>query len=272
MITLQQILNSQSTLLEGKRVKIVRHKSKNMDYRRHVLKDRNAALRYQEKQGEDVFSKCEYIVSFFGLERSQSVMFGVFEVVGKPKFIDDHYYYDLKEVEAFKPLNKRLIIDWGKGMRAWVQIYDKPQKERKVIEILPDGYIDDFKDLLSFTLDHHQLKTLIKHPEANREWWHHLSAVKGVYLILDAETGEQYVGAAYGAEGIWQRWSTYADDPTGGNIRLKKLLEKDPHRYQSFKFSVLQTLPSNADKNTALAAEKFYKEKLGSHAHGLNAN
>ena len=99
-----------------------------------------------------------------------------------------------------------------------------------------------------------------------------MDSIIGGGSILDAETGEQYVGAAYGAEGIWQRWSTYAGDPTGGNVRLKKLLEKDPNRYQSFKFSVLQTLPSNADKNTALAAEKFYKEKLGSHAHGLNAN
>ncbi len=34
-----------------------------------------------------------------------------------------------------------------------------------------------------------------------------VSSVNGVYLILDTRTGNQYIGSAYGNDGIWQKWS-----------------------------------------------------------------
>ncbi|MCB1563304.1 MAG: hypothetical protein KDJ75_07000 [Alphaproteobacteria bacterium] len=43
MITLKQILDSQSQLLEGKKVKVVRHKDSREEYR-HVMKDREPVL------------------------------------------------------------------------------------------------------------------------------------------------------------------------------------------------------------------------------------
>jgi len=39
-----------------------------------------------------------------------------------------------------------------------------------------------------------------------------LASVAGVYLILDTETGYQYIGAATGKDGIWGRWSKYIPD------------------------------------------------------------
>lgn len=44
--------------------------------------------------------------------------------------------------------------------------------------------------------------------------------MKGVYVIHDTETGEPYVGSAYGDTGIWQRWSNYALTLHGGNVGL----------------------------------------------------
>ena len=65
MLTLKQILNSQSPLLEGKKVKLVRHKDSRAEYR-HVIKDRDALLEYQKEQSKDVFKDCDYIISLSG--------------------------------------------------------------------------------------------------------------------------------------------------------------------------------------------------------------
>lgn len=272
MLTLQQILNSQSVLLEGKRVKLVRHRDENMDYHRDVLTDRNKALEYQKKQARDVFSDCDYIVSFFALERGRSIFFGVFKVSGAAINDQGRFYYSLEQVQEFDGLVDRLIVDWGAGARAWVQWYDRKGAEKEVIEILPAGYIGNFPGLFNFTLEFNELKTLVENPEANHDWRYHLSVVNGVYLILDGLTGQQYVGSAYGENGIWGRWSYYAATAHGGNKELIDLMKEDRAYCRHFRFSVLQTLPSNIASRDVIAIEQLYKKKLGSRIHGLNSN
>jgi uncharacterized protein YutD len=268
MITLQEILNSQSALLNGKRVKIVRHKDTQMQYR-DALKERAVALQYQREQNSDIFARCDYIVSFFGLERRRAVLFGVFKVNGH-KVINGKYYYDLEEIAEFQDITGRLIIDWGKNTRIWHQWH--PAQTKEVLEILPHGYIGSFPGLLSVVLQFDELRTLINNPDANHDWRHHLSAVNGIYLILDSLTGQQYIGSANGREGIWQRWSDYAANCTGGNKELNALIKKDPTYCQNFRFSILQTLPSNITQTEIVAIENLYKQKLGSKTHGLNSN
>ena len=268
MITLQQILTSQSPILEGKKVKLVRHKDSRAEYR-HVMKDRDALLQYQKEQAKDVFKGCDYIISFIGIERKRSIFIGVFKVGGSnPR--DGKQYYELEPVSEFEDLEERLVIDWGDGTRNWHQWYDRHDKE--VIEILPQGFIGNFPGLLDFVLEFDELKTLISNPEANHDWRQHLSAVNGIYLILDAESGKQYIGSAYGIGGIWQRWCEYAASGHGGNKELVDLLKPDPLRARHFKFSVLQSLPSNITPREIISIEALYKEKLGSRAHGLNRN
>ena len=135
MITLRQILNSQSPLLEGKKVKLVRHKDSRVEYR-HVMKDRDALLEYQREQTKDVFKGCDYIVCFIGLERKRSVFIGVFKVNGH-KIQNGQYYYDLEPVSEFNAFADRLVIDWGGNAISWHQWYDRQTKE--VVEILPQG-------------------------------------------------------------------------------------------------------------------------------------
>ena len=269
MLTLAQILQSQSSILEGKRVKLVRHKDSRAEYR-DAIKDRSKLLSYQQTQGRDVFGDCEYIISFMGLERSRSLFFGVFKVLGS-QFVDGHYLYNLQQVEAFDGLVDRLVIDWGASARAWLQWYDR--QEKAVIEILPSGYIGSFPGLQDFVLEFDELKTLIDNPEANHDWNHHLSAVNGVYLILDRKTGKQYIGSAYGHEGVWGRWKTYAATGHADNKELKKLLSTDPtYASRYFCYSILQTLPSNMTARESVEIESLYKRKLGTRAHGLNEN
>ena len=268
MITLQQILNSQSQLLNGKKVKVVRHKDSRGEYR-DVIKDKEALLEYQRYQPSDVFGGCDYIISFIGLERRRSVLFGVFKVNGT-EIIDNEYVYDLTRVPEMEELVDRLVIDWGGNTRAWHQWYDRNNKE--VLEILPEGYIGTFPGLLDFVLEFDELRTLIRNPDANFDWRHHLSAVNGVYLILDSSTGQQYIGSACGANGIWGRWSDYAAGGNGGNKELVALQKADPLHHRHFRFSVLQSLPSNITQREIVTIENLYKEKLGARAHGLNRN
>lgn len=266
MITLQQVLSSQSNILENARVKLVRHQDSRQQYR-DVIKDKARLLEYQRAQPKDVFKDCDYIVSFIGMAHSQAVLFGVFRVHGRSA-IDGHY--DLEHVTDFEALVDRLVIDWGKSAITWHQWYDRQPKE--VVEILPKGYIGSFEGLLSFVLDYSDLKTLFAHPEANRDWKHHLSAVNGIYLILDSNTGQQYIGSACGEQGIWQRWGNYAVNGTGGNKELMHLLDGEAGYARHFRFSVLQALPSNITKREIDTIEQLYKEKLGSRVHGLNRN
>lgn len=268
MIALQQLLSIKSDILKSARVKLVRHKDSREEFR-YVTQDREQLLKYQAEQPKHVFKGCDYIVSFIGVERGRSILFGVFKVNGFQQ-IDDYYHYDLSEVVEFDDLVNRLVIDWGKNAIAWHQWHHTQQKE--VLEILPAGYIGGFPGLTNFVLAFSELQRLTANPEANYEWKHHLAAVNGIYLILDERTGQQYIGSACGKEGIWQRWNDYAKTYTGGNTQLIELLKADSEAYKYFKFSILQSLPSNMTQRDVIAYENLYKSKLGSRANGLNAN
>lgn len=88
-----------------------------------------------------------------------------------------------------------------------------------------------------------ELEKIVKNPDVNRQWKMMLSNVYGVYLILDTTNGQQYVGSAYGKDGIWGRWSDYVHTKHGGNKILIELLTNDPMRYKKFQFSILNVLP-----------------------------
>ncbi len=197
----------------------------------------------------------------------KSILFGIFKVNG---WIEKKgkYYYKLEELDKFKYLLNRIIIDWGGNALAWHQWYDQQPKE--IIQILPKGYLGDFLGLLNFILDFNELERLIKNPEANEDWKNHLSSVNGIYLILDDNTGKQYIGSANGKVGIWQRWEEYANTFHGGNKKLIKICNSKKDYHKNFRYSVLQSLPSNITQKEIIKIENLYKEKLGTKAHGLN--
>jgi len=240
---------------------------------------------YQSYQGQARFDRTEYIVSFTALSRGRALFFGVFRNKGvrpvqdgpRPSecpWVDEwraqcKFYYQFERVPGFESLERRMIIDWGRGALAWhQQLRNKP-----VLELLAPGrQLPPFADYLDFSLSFEDLKVLINYPEAHQEWRAHLQAVAGVYLILASRTGELYVGSAYGAGGIWARWSEYAETGHGNNVQLRHLLQADPAYPQAFRFSILQILPKSLTVEEVCGYERRYKEKLGSRAHGLNLN
>jgi hypothetical protein len=180
------------------------------------------------------------------------------------------YRYELSPDARFDLLRDRLVIDWGVATRSWVQTF-KPQT-KQVVEVLPAGYVKEFPGFLDFVLRSDELQTIVANPTANREWHRLLGSVAGVYLIVDASTGRQYVGSAYGQGGIMGRWATYAATRHGNNKQLIELLASEPLRWKNLEFSVLQTLPRTLTANEVIDYEARHKRKLGSRAHGLNSN
>lgn len=179
------------------------------------------------------------------------------------------YYYNLKLlVDPINEYKNRVIIDWGKGARSWVQtILDK-----EIIEIRAKGFVRDFTDYYDFVLSFSELKAIINAPEGNPEWISKLSAVSGVYLIVDNKTGMQYIGSANGAEGFLGRWKSYSNNNHGDNKSLKDLVGNNKNYSSNFQISILRVMDKSSTKNQVIAAESFLKQKLGTRVHGLNNN
>ena len=225
-------------------------------------------------------------MSFIGGEGTYATFVGVYQVKGvtTPKRVPipegfpfpdmdvkDCSIYDLERDIRFAELEDRLVIDWGEGVRAWVQSF-KGKTDKPVVELLAAGSTVHFPGFDSVFLSFDELSGIVRHPLAHREWHLMLKSVAGVYLILDSRTGHQYVGSAYGKDGLLGRWRTYVKDPSGGNVMLKQLIAKRPTAQRDFKFSILRTLPTTLTPKEVISSEYFYKQKLGSRTFGLNTN
>ena len=122
----------------------------------------------------------------------------------------------------------------------------------------------------------------------NPEWSSKLSAVNGIYLIVDKSNNKKYVGAAYGNQGFYGRWKAYlnngyddSEEESGEkfpNSQLKKIAKDKTKGLEyirkNFKFSILETIPSNIDNKYVIERENHWKEILNTRAkeYGYNSN
>jgi hypothetical protein len=263
-----------------KKIKMLRHQDTRYDLQE--LYRRGQIETYQAIQKTEIL-KCDYLAAFIGLEGTRASFIGVWEVLGIGTFNDlsntdsflypemfdpDLIKYKIRKVSGFEDLEDRVIIDWGKSTRSWHQWLS----EKNVTEVLAAGHIDSFPGYLDFSLTFDQLNLMIDKADANKTWHTMLKSVAGVYLILDTATGEQYVGSAYGKDGILGRWKNYAKNGHGNNKLLKSRLTKNKHSSSDLQFSILRTLPRSLTDREVIAYEVYYKNMLGTRAHGLNMN
>jgi hypothetical protein len=237
---------------------------------------------YQSLQARPVFSGCDQIVCFVGDGSTRAKFIGVYQVLDESPVLSSHvptkcpyvewrsdskYFYKLRYQPQYEDLVGRVVVDWGAGALQWAQhLRNKP-----VVEVFPKGRtLEPFSDYLDFTLSHDELKDLFGQPTAHRDWQSSLSAVAGIYLILAQHTGDQYIGSAYGSDGIWGRWQQYASNGHGNNVMLRHLVEHDDRYPESFRYSVLQVLPKSTKPAEVIRWENQYKMKFGSRAIGLN--
>jgi len=184
-------------------------------------------------------------------------------------FAGENEYFDLEPLDLLETYENRLIIDWGRATLAWHQ---KGTIEKPIVAILPNEQkvFSGFEDLL---LDYDELKEIIENRQVYESWYTALSSIYAIYLIVDRSTGKQYVGSAYGQNGLWGRWEEYVRTRHGNNKRMKELLRDDRERYHQFQFSILQILQKNITSEEVIHLESLYKRKLQTlYPLGMNDN
>jgi hypothetical protein len=168
--------------------------------------------------------------------------------------------YDQRRLPEFDNLMGRLKVDWGKGNRSWAQKADGATGNKPIVELAQAFREPDFPGYTSF------VGSLGGLPSLPQPWIAALSAARGVYLLTCPRTKEQYVGSAYGTDGLWGRWQSYVNTGHGGNMALRS---RDPSDYQ---VSILEVAGSSATIEDIIGMEQLWKEKLQSRDLGLNRN
>lgn len=259
------------------RVQLVRHQDTRLTARTtpHALwrSTPEKFEHYQCLQGRSVFDEEGYLASFVVPPNGETLFAGLYEIHGRtlnsvvevcpvssrtfePSSIN--VYEISKTSSPLADLAGLLTVDWGPGMRSWVQRAHK--QDKTVTELRKAREEPPFPSFPNFHVGTDELETL------PTTWRAVLGATGGVYLLVSLINGEQYVGSATGDEGFWARWMSYARDGHGGNILLRQR-GKPPYQ-----ITVLETASSSDTRSEVIAAEQRWKQKLGTRAFGLNAN
>ena len=269
--------------IDPAKVKLIRHAL--TDRRFRECYDKGMVFEYTCHQKRDFSKGYEYWAVFISDEGTLAVFHSFYRVgasvpdtadkipVGVPESEAEEYrgqaaFFQLERMDTLGEFEGKLTIDWGKSTRMWHQ---KGTTEKPVISILPDKkkMFSGFEDLV---LTYDELKEIVTNKAVYESWHTALSSVYAIYLIVDQESGMQYIGSAYGEGGLFGRWKNYVDTRHGNNKKMKELLKKDPERYHQFQFSILQILPKTLTDDGVIAIETLYKKKLLSIPFGLNDN
>lgn len=285
--TIQEILSGRNSEFDASNaIKLVRHADNRKTkvimgehYERSLLDlfryQRDALENYQREQKKGTFDKTDFIVVFLGDKGTSSRFIAVYKIVGKqqsPHCVNE-WIFDFQEVEEFRPLSCRIVIDWGKGTVSWHQDY---RKNPKAVIRVDDGFEDSngvpcFVSLKDTLLSYDELKAIFENDDDT--WKSVLKSNNCIYMITDEKTGKQYVGSTYGQDGIWGRWMYYFNTcGHGGNKMLEDVISQDPDYARHFHWSILEILPNDILEEDAINRENLYKRKFMTREFGYNKN
>lgn len=266
-LTFNQLLTKNG--LDPSDVRLARHKPSKQHYRALFdagIKKDPAFQEYQDTQRDPAvikqFRKAKHLAGFLVEPGTKHTIFvGVWDVLGEREPTATHVVFKTKLRDDFDLYRGRLVVDWGLlgGERAWVQRADKQDKviaeiRRRIEEPAFPGFAQ-----LQLQLD--KVETI---PFA---WQQVLRNARGIYLLVHRESGQQYVGSAYGDGGFFARWKNYSDGH-GGNVAMKELKAKA----ETFDACILEVVSSDATNDDVFAREVLWKTKLGTRVKGLNRN
>ena len=182
--------------------------------------------------------------------------------------------FEGEEIERFRPLFGRVIVQYHKTSQSQGRWFTSLQDELVVNQILPDCFDgDDFPGYDKVRLSFRQLEAIIT--RGKKDWVAALGNQKAVYLITDKNNGKLYVGSATSNTGmLLQRWSNYVNNGHGGNKELVALVEREGFDYvrENFQYSILENYNAKVDDHIILERESWWKETLQSRVWGYNSN
>jgi hypothetical protein len=259
-------------------VRLVRHRDPNVQRAvfEAAIRGDQAFDEYQEHQGTDQviaqFRAATYLAGFVADPMTGDTVFvGIWERLGDragpsprvPLLIPGTHSaavaFETRRNDALAAYRGRVVIDWGDGARVWVQRADNQPKP--ILEIRRELREPEFPGFARFRRQLDQIE------QVPATWRAVLSNARGIYLLVHRESGQQYVGSAYGASGYFGRWTSYADGH-GGNAGLKELGASA----SAFDVAILEVVGSEAMNEDIFAREALWKEKLGTRVKGLNRN
>lgn len=261
--------------IDTTQVRLVRHQDNRLRPGRLYeawRNDRGAFDDYQSVQRRDRFTVGDLLASFVVTEARKTVFVGLYRVAGvdtlPPGSVDvltrhdtsNHFKYELQLIEELADYRDRAVIDWGAGVRSWVQ---RAANQAKPVVEITEQYEPRFPGFREFVRPVDDVPTL---PNG---WQQVLRSIKGVYLLVDLDSGHQYVGSAKGADSLMGRWISYTDGGDGGDVELKAVAR---HGRRNYQVSVLEVLDENTPDETIEQIESHWKNKLLSRQFGLNRN
>lgn len=198
---------------------------------------------------------------------------GVWEVLERRPEPKSYSYTVALREDLMGPFSRRLYIRHKRTGRNIRRTMESVLPTMTVASILEEPFAGDpfpGHDRINHSLA--DLQAVVA--QARADWRIALESMKGVYVIHDKETGQRYVGSAYGDTGIWQRWSTYAATLHGGNVGLKKLVEEKGEEYYrtNMRFALLEYWSMRTDDGHVLERESYWKEVLHARSLGHNKN
>jgi len=145
-------------------VRLVRHQDNRPECKisPYSLWRRDPALleRYQSLQSNEVFKVGNTLASFVRTPLGQTLFVGLYRVDGKGKSDEsdvdpssdiscpDVNKYAISRDDRLKDMAGRLVVDWGKGYLAWVQLGAK--NDKKVLELGLDPDREPFPGYFAF--------------------------------------------------------------------------------------------------------------------------
>lgn len=236
---------------------------------------------YKTKQPNNNLNKAKYLLAFaqyYPYGPNYYIFGGMYEVEIIDENIENDIGYNLTLMDDYKEYIKRLIIKLERpiGWDIYNKKYESVQKSLnpEIYELAPSTKLGTFPGYNSVKLSHKDLQRIVNNDEPS--WKNALSNVKGIYVITDKSTGKLYIGSASGnAEGIWQRWSNYADikNLTGGNKFFEELKGIDnQYIIDNFSYSILEIFDMRTKQEDILNRENFWKDVLKTREFGMNRN
>lgn len=198
---------------------------------------------------------------------------GVWEVLERRPERQAHSYTVALREDLMGPFIRRLWLRHKRSGRNIRQRMESVLPTMTVSSILEEPFAGDpfpGHDRINHSLA--DLQAVVS--QARPDWRIALESMKGVYVIHDRETGQRYVGSAYGDTGLWQRWSTYATTLHGGNVGLETLLDEKGAEYyvSNMRFALLEYWSMRTNDDHVLDRESYWKDVLHARSLGHNKN